>query len=83
MQTALKTTTKVLAGGKVEIIAPQLPANELVEVIIVFPALQEAPVDITRRSAIEILKDLPGHRIFHTAADVDTYIAEERETWDS
>lgn len=83
MLTALKTTTKVLAGGKVEITAPQLPTNELVEVIIVFPALQEAPVDTTKRSAMDILKDLPGHRIFHTAADVNTYVTEERETWDS
>jgi hypothetical protein len=83
MQTALKTTTKVLAGGKVEIIAPQLPANEVVEVIIVFPGPQEALAETVKRSAIDILREAPGHRIFQTVADVDTYLAEEHNAWDS
>jgi len=80
MQTALRATTRVLAGGKVELIVPQLPMNELVEVIILF----SMPNDyFTRRSAWDILAEVPGHRLFKTAADVDKYLTEERNAWDN
>ncbi len=82
MQTAFKTTVKVQAGGKVEIIAPQLPADEVVEVIVLFPDVPELPTKPTRRSAMDILDESPGHRLFHTVEDVDLYVAEERATWD-
>ena len=82
MQTALRTTTKVLAGGKVEIVAPQLVMNELVEIIIVFPSPQESLAATTKKSALEILLEAPGHRLFRTAAEVDAYLAEERDAWD-
>ena len=83
MQTALKTTTKVLVGGKVEIVAPQLPANELVEVIIIFPIAQESLTTPVKRSVMDILRESPGHRIFKTAADVDRYLMEEHNAWDN
>ena len=82
MQTAWKTTTKVHSGGKVEIVAPQLPANELVEVIIMFPISQESHTIPVKRSAMEILRESPGHWLFKTAADVDTYLTEEHNAWD-
>jgi len=83
MQTALRTTTKVLAGGKVEIVVPQLSVNELVEVIIVFPTPQEPLATTMKRSALEILMAAPGPQIFKTAAEVETYLREERDTWDN
>lgn len=83
MQTALRTTTKVLRGGRVQIVAPQLPANELVEVIIVFPVGHDDTESVPKRSALEILRDLPGHRLFQTAAEVDAYLTGERDTWDN
>jgi hypothetical protein len=82
MQTALKTTTKVLAGGKIEIVAPQLPPDEIVEVIIVFSTSQESLASTTKKSAMDILREASGHRIFKTAEDVETYLTEERDTWD-
>lgn len=30
----------------------------------------------------EIIKELPGHLMFKTAEEVDTYIREERDSWD-
>lgn len=36
-----------------------------------------------RRSAVEILNETPGHRLFKTAAEVDIYLAQERAAWDS
>jgi hypothetical protein len=82
MQTALKTTTKVLAGGKIEIVAPQLPPDEIVEVIIVFSTSQESLAPTAKRSAMDILREASGHRIFKTAEDVETYLTEERDAWD-
>jgi hypothetical protein len=35
-----------------------------------------------KRRAAEILAELPGHRIFKTADEVDAYIREERDSWD-
>ncbi len=66
MQTALKTTTKVLAGGKVEIVAPQLPANERVEVIIMFPLSQASQTIPAKRSTMDILRESPGRRSTET-----------------
>ncbi len=35
-----------------------------------------------RRSMREILNELPGGRIFKTAAEVDAYLREERDSWE-
>lgn len=35
-----------------------------------------------RRSVREILREAPGGRWFKTAAEVDEYIREERDSWD-
>ena len=79
MQTALRTTTRVLAGGRVELIAPQLPPNELVEIIILFPIPNES---LAERSALDILNEAQGNRLFRTAEDADNYLAGERNAWD-
>jgi hypothetical protein len=67
----------VLPGGRIEVTDQALPAGELVDVIILLPASSATP----RRSAIDILAEAPGHRLFQTAADVDDYLQKERE-WD-
>ncbi len=81
MQAALKTTTRVLEGGKLELVAPQLPENTLVEVIILYPVTREAASE--RRSVTEILADAPGHRLFNTPAEVEDYLDGEKEAWDN
>jgi len=78
MQQALHLKAKVLPGGKIEVTDQALPAGEEVEVIVLLSASPMA----TRRSAVDILAEAPGHRLFKTKADVDAYLQQERETWD-
>lgn len=78
MQTALRMTTWVLPGGKIEITDARLPTGKEVEVIALLP---EA-TDETRRSIVDILAEAPGHLAFQTADEVDVYIREEREAWE-
>lgn len=78
MQTAVRLKGTVQPGGRVEVISPQLPAGETVEVIVLF-ARESADV---RRSVMDILAESPGHLAFQTPEDVDAYIQEERSAWD-
>jgi len=75
---ALHRKITVLPGGKIEVTDQALPSGELVDVIILLPALSATP----RRSAVDILAEAPGQRLFKTAAEVDDYLQKEREAWD-
>ncbi len=77
MPSVLYRKTAVLPGGKIEVTDQALPSGEVVDVIILLPASST-----TRRSAVDILAEAPGHRLFKTAADVDDYLRKEREAWD-
>jgi hypothetical protein len=48
-----------------------------------FPMGSDVPEPVAQHSALEILNTLPGHRLFQTAAEVDAYLTEERDVWDS
>ena len=76
MQKALHIRTTVLPGGKVEIASPELEAGQTVDVVV---SQSSASVG---RSAIDILAEAPGHRLFKTAEDVASYLKDERESWD-
>ena len=76
MQKALRLAAMVLPGGKVEITSPELEAGQRVNVIVA----PYAPVH--RRSAVDILAECPGQRLFKTAEEVDYYIKGERASWD-
>lgn len=76
MQAALRVTATVQSGGKNEVIDPQLPPGEAVDVIVLFPGASAAP----RRSIIDALAQAPGQILFHTPADVDAYLREERNS---
>ncbi len=78
MQTALRLTSTVQPGGRVEVSNPQLPAGKSVEIIVLFT--QEAQV--VRRSIVDVLAEAPGHLAFQTAEEVDAYIREERDAWE-
>jgi hypothetical protein len=78
MRAALHLKTTVLPGGKIEIVDQELPAGESVEVIIL---LSVSPSSV-RRSAVDILAEAPGQRLFKTAADVEAYLQHEREAWE-
>jgi len=78
MQTALRFKTTVLTDGKVEIMDPQLLAGEDVEILILLPAARTQK----SRSALDIIEDAPGQRLFKTAEEVDTYLLKERQAWE-
>ena len=78
MRAALHLKTTVLPGGKIEIVDQELPAGEPVDVIVLLAA---APASV-RRSALDMLAEAPGQRLFKTAADVDAYLQHEREAWE-
>ncbi len=76
MQKALRLAATVLPGGRVEIASPELEAGQRVDVIVVPSA------SVLRRSAVDILAECPGQRLFNTAEEVDDYIKGERASWD-
>jgi hypothetical protein len=78
MQAALRITTTVHPGGRIEIEDPQLPSGEDVDVIVLFPGAPTAP----RRSIGEVLTEAPGQLLFRTPTDVDDYLREERDAWE-
>ncbi len=78
MQTALHLKTTVLPGGKIELSNPRLPYGELVDIFVILPELPATPVS----SALDILAQVPGQRLFKTAAEVDAYLQEERTAWE-
>ena len=78
MQNAVHVKTKVLPGGKIEITNQAFSAGEEVDVIVLLP---ESPT-AARRSAMHILAEAPGHRLFKTASDVEAYLQQERGAWD-
>jgi hypothetical protein len=78
VQAALRLTTTVRPGGRIEVEDPQLPSGEAVDVIVLCPEGSVAP----RHSILDVLADAPGQLLFHTAEDVDAYLREERDAWE-
>jgi hypothetical protein len=78
VQTMIRARTTVQPGGRIAITDPALQSGEVVEVFVLLPAKHDA----NYRPAVDILKELEGHRLFQTAEEVDHYIREERESWD-
>lgn len=80
MQSAIRITTKVLSGNKVEIELPPGSIGEEVEVIVLLP---EKPV-AQYRSAIDIINgERNRQQTFKTPEEVDQYIREERDSWNA
>ena len=76
MQKPLHLQTTVLPGGKIVIVDQDLAEGETVEIFVT------ASSSTPRRSAIDILAESPGHRLFKTPQDVTDYIESERASWD-
>lgn len=74
----IRIETVVQPGGKIEVTAPELEPGQKVMVAIEAEAApgREGP------HVIDLVQDLPGHRLFKTAEEVDAYIREERDSWD-
>lgn len=78
LQTIVRANTIVQSEGQIIITDPALRIGEEVEVFILLPT----KYDEEYRPAVEIFRELGGHRLFQTADEVDQYIREERESWD-
>ena len=77
MQTAIRHSTRVLPGNRIEIFDPQLRVGDEIEVTLMLPETREE-----KQSVIGIIEDLKGRRLFKSAIDVDRYLHEERNSWD-
>jgi len=79
MATEVRVKTVVLPGGKIEISNPELIPGQHATVVVTVE--ENKPVD--QRHVIDILTALPGHQIFQNAEEVDAYMREERDAWES
>jgi hypothetical protein len=89
MQSALKLTTRVLPGKRIEFVAPELHEGDEVDVILVLPepiALPEADEQTASRRyvpMVELVETIPsGPRLFESWADYDRFLQEEKDAWD-
>lgn len=78
MAIELRVETVVLPGGKIEISTPELIAGQHATVVVMI----EDDKVIEPRHVIDILSKLPGYQLFQNAEEVDTYIREERASWE-
>ena len=76
MQRPLYLQTTVLPGGKIVIVDQGLADGETVDIFVT------ATPPVPRRSAVDILAEAPGHRLFRTAQDVTDYLESERGSWE-
>ena len=76
MPRTLHLQATVLPGGKIVIVDQDLAEGETVEVFV----MSASPMQ--RRSAVDILAESPGHRLFKDAQDVAEYLESERESWE-
>ena len=75
MSKTLHLQTTVMPGGRIVIVDQDLAEGETVDVFVT-----KSP-PMTQRSAIDILAEAPGHRIFETEDAVNDYLESEREAW--
>lgn len=78
MQAALHLRATVRPGGRVEIIDPQLPQGERVDVIVLLPERRAQ----ARHSIADVLASAPGHLSFRSGDEVDAHLKEAREEWE-
>jgi alpha-D-ribose 1-methylphosphonate 5-triphosphate diphosphatase PhnM len=88
MATPVRIETVVGEDGVIEIRAPELTPGQRVTVTIETTNGTPETTETTetpqaeKLHVIDIIADLPGHRQFKTAEEVDAYIREERDSWD-
>ncbi len=81
-QPALRITTKVLPGNKIQI---QLPLDSVVgeEVDVFVTRSQPAKIENTNTNILEFIETARQRFAKRTAEDMDEQIRTERDTWDS
>lgn len=79
MQSALRITTKVLPGNKIEIQVPEAEIGDSVDVFVILPE----KVATKKRSVLDIIEESRRRHPSRTAEDIDRELQEERLSWDS
>lgn len=79
MQSALRITTKVLPGDKVEIQVPSGSEGQEVEVFVVFPP----PASINRSSFVAFIEQLQNQHPKRSVEEINHDLMMERNSWDS
>lgn len=79
MQSALRVTTKVLPGNKIEIQVPEAQIGDNVDVFVILPEKAEPK----KRSVLEIIEESRKRHPSRTAEEIDRQLQEERSSWDS
>jgi hypothetical protein len=67
MAIELRIKTKVLPGGKIEISVPELIAGQEATIVV---TVEDYKLN-GQGHVIDLLKNLPGHQLFHTAEEID------------
>lgn len=76
MPKTLHLQTTVMPGGRIVIVDRDFAEGETVDVFVT----KSPPT--TKRSAIDILAEAPGHCVFETEDAVNAYLESERESWE-
>lgn len=82
----MSETTLELTYQQLVFFARQLPLTErvrLVRDILAEPIQEHIQETHHVRSVLDIIESAPGQRLFKTATDVDDYITQERDSWDT
>ncbi|MEG4961419.1 MULTISPECIES: hypothetical protein [unclassified Microcoleus] len=79
MQSAIRITTKVLAGNKLEIQVPPGSVGEEVEVFVIIPEKHQGG----RRKVLELLTEIRSRHVSRTVEEIDRELEEERNSWDN
>lgn len=78
MHSAIRITTKVLPGDKIEVQLPPGSAGEEVEVFVILQSKQPK-----QRSVLEIIEEAHKHGPFRTIEEIDRDLQLERDSWDN
>ncbi len=83
MQSAFRIETQVLPGNKIEINLPSgaIPhsVGQMVEVIVILP---EKP-KLIRRNILEWIEHARSNHSLKTPEEINRYLQDERDSWDS
>jgi hypothetical protein len=79
MQSALRITTTVLSGGKVELQLPLESVGDEVEVFVVLPEKTQPQ----KQPILEFFADVHRQGPFRSPEEIDRDIQMEKDAWDS
>ena len=80
--TSIQTFAVVGPDGALDLHVPNLPPGERVSVTIESDQGQAAHSPAGAIHIIDLITNLPGHRLFKTADEVDEYLRQESDLWD-